>query len=545
MILSHCWGDIKPPKCHLDASCPNQWVLPPLSQLPQTFQDAIHVTRAFDIRYLWIDSLCILQDAQHQADWEVESNKMAQYFRNAAFTIAASAARSGSEGLFRQRESMDTFTSPLGNFNFKTNGEGKTIYVHLADFTRENQYQKDTGDLDSSLLSGRGWVLQEELLSPGSLEFGSTCLHWRCFCAKWSEWNLGAESDEQKADNDMELRGFHAISISPYLSRRNTRYDQWYRILDVLNKRNMSYQADVLPAISGIAVIFARHLESNDEYLAGLWRKDLSIGLLWCAGSHHSARPSPGLSVRNFDQNGFFAPSWSWVSLAHKRILVGLHDLLLESPGKTLNTGQCTTKYISSNVSVKDDSAPYGRVTRGILTFSAQCPRVTVLLKSSAETIHNEVWKLEFPPRPKSCRLDHKNMEVLSQISTIWRASLPTGDCVLDDEQALDFYEFDRENEGRISAIFLPLLTHGHDHHGADRVMGLVLVPASAAKHQSTRLTSYVKTLSGPFKRRQDSIDAASTDHTAFYRRIGRGALNVECFVWKTNGLPFEEIRIV
>lgn len=37
----------------------------PITELPQTFHDAIEVCRALNIRYLWIDSLCIIQN-DHQ-----------------------------------------------------------------------------------------------------------------------------------------------------------------------------------------------------------------------------------------------------------------------------------------------------------------------------------------------------------------------------------------------------------------------------------------------------------------------------------------------
>jgi hypothetical protein len=96
--LSHCWGD---PTSLLQTTSQNlqsHMQSIPLSCLPQTFQDAVRVTRALDIPYLWIDSLCIVQgDAQ---DWEVEAAKMGPLYQNAYLTIAATKASGSTEGLF-------------------------------------------------------------------------------------------------------------------------------------------------------------------------------------------------------------------------------------------------------------------------------------------------------------------------------------------------------------------------------------------------------------------------------------------------------------
>ena len=44
------------------------------------------IARALDIRYLWIDSLCIVQD--DPADWEAEAARMKDFYAEILFTIA-------------------------------------------------------------------------------------------------------------------------------------------------------------------------------------------------------------------------------------------------------------------------------------------------------------------------------------------------------------------------------------------------------------------------------------------------------------------------
>ena len=100
ITLSHRWGT------------GNQIVLtkaslPAMSQridfanLSQTYQDAIAITRLLGLRYLWIDSLCIIQDSM--VDWQTEAAKMGDIFKFSFCTIAASWASSDSEGCFFDR----------------------------------------------------------------------------------------------------------------------------------------------------------------------------------------------------------------------------------------------------------------------------------------------------------------------------------------------------------------------------------------------------------------------------------------------------------
>jgi hypothetical protein len=66
--------------------------------LPQTFQDTIMLARSIAIKYVWVDSLCILQD--DTKDWESESKAMRNVFQNAALVVAAAGSSDSTQGLF-------------------------------------------------------------------------------------------------------------------------------------------------------------------------------------------------------------------------------------------------------------------------------------------------------------------------------------------------------------------------------------------------------------------------------------------------------------
>jgi hypothetical protein len=76
--LSHCWGASR----HLTLSEGNIDTFQkqiPLGALPRTFLEAVQATRSVQLDYLWIDSLCIIQD-KDGIDWAEESSKMTQVY---------------------------------------------------------------------------------------------------------------------------------------------------------------------------------------------------------------------------------------------------------------------------------------------------------------------------------------------------------------------------------------------------------------------------------------------------------------------------------
>ena len=100
MTLSHRWGTDEQIVL-TKASLPEMSKRIDVANLSQTYQDAIAITRSLGLRYLWIDSLCIIQDSM--LDWQTEAAKMGDIFKSSVCTIAASWASSKSEGCFFDR----------------------------------------------------------------------------------------------------------------------------------------------------------------------------------------------------------------------------------------------------------------------------------------------------------------------------------------------------------------------------------------------------------------------------------------------------------
>jgi hypothetical protein len=107
--LSHCWGEI-PDKIvlTLENKASFQKALPE-SHLSQTFKDAITAARMLGFNYIWIDSLCIIQDSRD--DWENEMTQMGKVYEYSTLTITATSSKDDNGGCFFSR---DTKGSHIG-----------------------------------------------------------------------------------------------------------------------------------------------------------------------------------------------------------------------------------------------------------------------------------------------------------------------------------------------------------------------------------------------------------------------------------------------
>jgi hypothetical protein len=131
--------------------------------------------------------------------------------------------------------------------------------------------------LDKSPLSRRGWALQENLLSRRAILFGSGQIHWECRTAQSSEsqnvWFTGV-SRELKSDIEHKFASWKGLTFGQTDVSRT-----WQEIARKYMKRSLTFDRDILPAISGIARYFGGR--TNYTYRAGLWLEDMHRLLLW------------------------------------------------------------------------------------------------------------------------------------------------------------------------------------------------------------------------------------------------------------------------
>ncbi|UPK91972.1 hypothetical protein LCI18_002907 [Fusarium solani-melongenae] len=299
--LSHCWGGSTPTKTTTATVQDYTTSLP--ADLPKTFLDAIKVARVLGIPYLWIDSLCIIQDSAE--DWQHEASRMAQVYANAYVTIFADAAPDSTSG-FLDPPSRDA--TPRFNVPFKTQDlEEGVLHIRTRGFLAEElpfHTWTTKGGKGRSKLSTRGWVFQERLLSPRTLHFSRNEMAWECRSV--CECECSATS----------LRTLRTMSVIKHflypqnIDASNVQASWRSDIVPAYTQLGLTFPTDKLPAIEGLARA-AGKLRSDDEYVFGLWRNSIKADLMWHI-------PRNGRSSNRIVDGG--APTWSWASLTGEAV---------------------------------------------------------------------------------------------------------------------------------------------------------------------------------------------------------------------------------
>ncbi|KAF2825143.1 HET-domain-containing protein, partial [Ophiobolus disseminans] len=237
--LSHCWGTNPTFLTLTEQNLHRLHNRIDHDELSKTFQDAILLCQRLDIRYLWIDSLCIIhKGAGSKEDWLRHVVEMRHVYRNCCVNIAASHAPDATHGLYAER----------------------------------------------TLLTTRGWVFQERLLSPRLVYWTNDQVFWQCSSV---DLNTSGKAIDDEAQRQVR-RSWRAM-VSEYSACR------------------LSYpDVDKLPAMAGVAKTFARLFD--DEYVAGMFKSHLPEGLLWGSTHPHTQATRPASQV-------YRCPSWSWAKL--------------------------------------------------------------------------------------------------------------------------------------------------------------------------------------------------------------------------------------
>ncbi|TVY56194.1 hypothetical protein LCER1_G002513 [Lachnellula cervina] len=309
VALSYCWGD---PKVHpVLKTTPETYQKHQqcidFTSLPKTLRDAVTITRRLGLQYLWIDALCIIQgDAD---DWARESSRMCEVYSNAYLTIAGSNAAGNADGIFNKQ----AYGMPPEEIPYK---DGMTIYVrkHLARL-HDNYAEMTRGSDKPEPINCRAWTLQEGFLSNRILRYTSNELVWEC--NEWRHCECGLSSAPIEPDDEASNRSIRKPDMVETLSLSDI-YQKWVEVMTHASERQLGYEEDRLPAISGLAKQFVAAFERvgnpNEQYLAGLWRSNLARSLIW---SIEDDRDRVGrydvIEVRR--PKAWRAPSWSSVSV--------------------------------------------------------------------------------------------------------------------------------------------------------------------------------------------------------------------------------------
>lgn len=254
-----------------------------LDTLPKTFVDVMWLCWGMEVRYLWIDSLCIVQD--DPADWERESKLMGDVYSNALCCLAAHSDPGDAGGCLPREKKLPILQGK----------HGELFRVSLRDVFWEDMA------LNSAIVR-RGWVLQERLLSSHILHLLPTQIYLESALGKVVDVESGRSHYSTKMPNLVSIWPSPSLATSRRDSR-GTQVKRWQRIVEWYSLCGLSKTSDKLPALSGIAAKIQNN--TMGDYLAGMWGESFRQDLLWLSvDSTRSRRPArPRVST------------WSWASL--------------------------------------------------------------------------------------------------------------------------------------------------------------------------------------------------------------------------------------
>lgn len=248
----------------------------PLNSLPITFREALMFTSLLGMRYLWVDSLCIVQN--DQKDWHQEAEQMGPLYSKAILVIAAAASRDSTEGLFGRNSTAAEDTEHDARESKKSHQEAFTCF-NIASREPCHSSMSTKGPLTL-----RAWAFQEWLLATRLVFLTPTGPFWMC---------RRSGGDGLYNQYQERMQGVGSMMGPSYECR-------WLEALEQYTKKLLTYPTDRLIALTGVANQIAK--STKDTPLFGVWNTRIAEQLLWkCTAA---IEPKDTIEL----------PSWSWAA---------------------------------------------------------------------------------------------------------------------------------------------------------------------------------------------------------------------------------------
>lgn len=246
--------------------------------IPRTIRDAMGVVNMLGERYLWVDSLCIVQDDKEEVRDQIKN--MASIFANACVTIVAAQGIDAQSGLRGVRSVSHARDLPPRIFKF-----GHQSIVHR----RWNPYAVTKWEQ-------RGWTFQEDLFSACKIIFQNETVRWECTSATWHEDIEELRDAGGSSDWGTKHRKIFSVSW-PDLAR-------YGRLVESFAGRMFTFPEDVLAAFAGVTNTLTHTFAGG--FLYDLPVLFFDVVLLWEPQRTIQRRfPTKSLDT--------CLPSWSWV----------------------------------------------------------------------------------------------------------------------------------------------------------------------------------------------------------------------------------------
>lgn len=340
IALSYCWGKTVQTKLLASNIGDFKTTGIQIATLPQTIQDGILASRKLGLKYLWIDSLCIIQDSA--TDKEKEIAGMASIYKNATIVISAAVSSDCGQGFLHDRPSVQLRLDSSLRLPFFSEADPETRgildWIYLCP---EAHMGHKVLRFDQEPISSRAWTYQESKLAQRLVIFGSGPPQWHC---KEGEIIYGLDL----APRDLpDPNGYSRIMRSTVIDGETVggettimkeqvptedigEWKEWFPMLENYSFKALTVRTDKMLAISAMAAEYSS--PERGTYAAGLWEASLPRSLLWRRDSAPDLEVTPPeykhslswLQKRLFDRSGaendveakawasqYIAPTWS------------------------------------------------------------------------------------------------------------------------------------------------------------------------------------------------------------------------------------------
>lgn len=323
--LSYCWGPRGANFTTTDENVSDHKQGFDFESLPEAHKDAVKVTRALGIPYLWIDAICIVQG--NASDWQEQCSQMGDIYGMATVTlIAGSSSTCRASFLKRERVQKIMYRTPS-----ESGGERSYLITYHGHYQHPGEDvvpprfpwlpisgSEDSTyitpfwrDLTESAWARRGWTFQENFLSSRKIVFGNAEVHFV---------NHGQAISRIGGVAVDVLVPFDQLTTVPRIRCA------WIEVLKQYSRftpASFTVPSDLLPALSGLASRFG-DLLSEDVYVAGHWSGDLHVSLMWKTYHHIDFAPDSDQADSGEQRlaNVEIVPSWSSLSRGHLIFIV-------------------------------------------------------------------------------------------------------------------------------------------------------------------------------------------------------------------------------
>lgn len=307
IALSYVWGSterLRSTTANIAALEQKGELLNRYSSIPRTIQDAMTAVAMLGERFLWVDSLCIVQDDRNEKHGQIA--KMDLIYSAAYVTIVQHSGSDSSAGLPGIRPGSRSLIATK---------------AHVEDFVMMACANHSVpGVLRSSIHATRGWTLQEVLLSTRCLHFFDKHLTFVCAEEYAQDW-ISRHQDEKSGEmirkrvlsphllwqmNPLSLAGADLPNLNPRIVEWLRHFETYARVLTDYTSRHLSFDSDILHAFHGLGTALGRLTRSARLHF-GLPSASFDFALLWI---------NFGAGRRRNDSARNRMPSWTWAAWA-------------------------------------------------------------------------------------------------------------------------------------------------------------------------------------------------------------------------------------